>query len=120
TGRGRSSGKQKKLQGHSPALMRAAASSLSSAATGSTREVIRLRNTPPSSPSGAQSSSSWLTSPSCSSPHGQAKRTQKTTGCPVPASGSSVRNEDSDTRLSPCLGQANVYRDVRTSYMSEF
>ena len=100
--------------------MRAAASSESSADTGSTRDVIRLRKTPPSRPSGAQSSSSWLTSPSCSSPHGQANRTQKTTGCPVPASGSSVRNEDNDTRLSPCLGQAKVYRDVRTSYMSEF
>jgi len=38
----------------------------------------------------------------------------------VPASGSSVRNDDSDTRLSPCRGQENVYRDVSASYMTLF
>jgi hypothetical protein len=38
----------------------------------------------------------------------------------VPASGSSVRNAESATRLSPRLGQENVYRLVRASYMVRF
>ena len=44
TGRGRSSGQQKKLQGHSPALIRARGELAELAADGSRRDVIRFRN----------------------------------------------------------------------------
>ena len=45
-------------------------------ATSSSRAVIRFRNCPACSPSGAQSRSSCVTRPGCSSPHGQSKLTR--------------------------------------------
>ena len=69
---------------------------------------MRLKNALASLPSGAQSSSSWVTSPSWSSPQGQAKRTRKTDGRAGPANRSTERKRDSRTRASPLAGHRKV------------
>ena len=76
TGRGRSSGRQKKLHGHSPAWIRRAARSPNSSAESSSFAVIRLKKRSPPKPSGAQSSSSCVTSPGCSPPQEHANVTR--------------------------------------------
>src|SRR4029079_17000151 len=107
TGRTTSSRRQKKHQGHSPLPIRVDARDVSSEARSSRRDVIRLTYVRrSSSPSGAQSSASWPTRPTCWAPHAHAKTTRYTAGCAGPGNRSIWRNDDNRTRVvEPDAGQ---------------
>src|SRR6266545_7469632 len=97
--------------------MRVAARSSSSSAEASNWAVIRFRNGVSGPAIGAQSSSSWVTSPSWSSPHEQAKVTLYTAGWVAPGRRSRTRNSDNGSCTSPRRGHGNVYRAVSPSYI---
>src|SRR5215207_1766453 len=97
--------------------MRVAARSSRSSPEASNWAVIRFRNGVSGPAIGAQSSSSWVTSPSWSSPHEQAKVTLYTAGWVAPGRRSRTRNSDSGSCTSPRRGHGNVYRAVSPSYM---
>src|SRR4029079_15677169 len=117
TGTRAASRPHEKPHGHSPLPIRADARDVSSEARSSRREVIRLTYVSRSSgPSGAQSSASWPTCPTCSPPHAHAKTTRYTAGCAGPGNRSIWRNDDNRTRVvEAAAGQPRRYVQARAA-----